>query len=92
MLNLKTFVIASAALTLVSGVSAGGLYPVKRNEEPGRPSCTDFTPFKYAGCFLDTGATRTLLYTGPRNQNQTVQECVAFCKGMLAVNLDFPSI
>ncbi|KAG4436351.1 hypothetical protein IFR05_008172 [Cadophora sp. M221] len=81
MLSLKSFTVASAALTLFSGVTASGLYPVKRNEEPGRPSCTDFTPFKYAGCFIDNGSPRTLLYTGPRNQNQTVQDCVAFCKG-----------
>ncbi|KAH7418127.1 WSC domain-containing protein [Cadophora sp. MPI-SDFR-AT-0126] len=80
MLNLKSFTVASAALTLFSGVNAG-LYPVKRNEEPAQPSCTDFTPFKYAGCFVDNGSPRTLLYTGPRNQNQTVQDCVAFCKG-----------
>ncbi|KAL5327030.1 hypothetical protein ACEPPN_004720 [Leptodophora sp. 'Broadleaf-Isolate-01'] len=81
MLNLKSFTVASAALTLFSGVTASGLYPVKRNEEPAQPSCTDFTPFKYAGCFIDNGSPRTLLYTGPRNSNQTVQDCVAFCKG-----------
>ena len=82
MLNLKSFTVASAALTLFSSVNAG-LYPVKRNEEPAQPSCTDFTPFKYAGCFVDNGSPRTLLYTGPRNQNQTVQDCVAFCKGKI---------
>ncbi|KAI9055302.1 hypothetical protein LZ554_000262 [Drepanopeziza brunnea f. sp. 'monogermtubi'] len=81
MFNLKVFIIASAALTLFSGASASGLYPVKRTQGPAQPSCTDFTPFKYAGCFVDSGSPRTLLYTGPRNPNQTVQACVAFCKG-----------
>ncbi|KAH7360449.1 WSC domain-containing protein [Rhexocercosporidium sp. MPI-PUGE-AT-0058] len=82
MLNLKSFTIASAALTLFSSVSASGLYPVKRTQQPAQPSCTDFTPFKYAGCFVDNGSPRTLLYTGPRlHQNQTVEGCVAFCKG-----------
>lgn len=81
MLNLQPLAIASAALTLFCGADASGLYPVKRNEEPAQASCTDFTPFKYAGCFLDNGNPRTLLYTGPRSKNNTVQSCVAFCKG-----------
>ena len=84
MLSLKAFAIAaSAALTLVSGVNAGG-YPVhKRNQEPAQPSCSNFTPFKYAGCFQDLSTTRALLYSsGLNTQNMTVETCVAFCKGM----------
>ncbi|KAL2074513.1 hypothetical protein VTL71DRAFT_8291 [Oculimacula yallundae] len=82
MFNLKFLTVASASLTLVSGVSAG-LFPiVRRTGEPPQASCTEFTPFKYAGCFVDNGSPRTLLYTGPRDRkNQTVQSCVAFCKG-----------
>lgn len=79
MLNLKTFTIASAVLTLFSNASAG---LVKRNEEPPQPSCTDFTPFVYAGCFQDPSTTRALLYnSGLNSQNMTVETCVAFCKG-----------
>ncbi|KAK6585442.1 hypothetical protein PZA11_002169 [Diplocarpon coronariae] len=81
MLNVKSLTIASAAVTLYSGVNAA-LYPLKRNDQPAQPSCTEFTPFKYAGCFVDSGRPRTLLYTGPRlYTSQTVQQCVAFCKG-----------
>jgi hypothetical protein len=70
MLNLKSFVAASAALTLVSGVS---IEVVRRNEEPAQPSCTDFTPFVYAGCFTDPSSPeRALLYdSGLNTQNST---------------------
>ena len=81
MLNLNY---AAAALTLVSGVSAGG-FPVQlvgRNQEPSQPSCTNFTPFVYRGCFSDLSSPRALLFSGPSNQNMTVETCVAFCKGM----------
>lgn len=83
MLNLKTLAIASAALSLFSGVDAGS-YPVKkRNEEPAQPSCTNFTPFVYAGCFQDLSSPRALLYNSNLpTQNMTVEICVAFCKGM----------
>ncbi|KAG0652200.1 WSC domain-containing [Hyphodiscus hymeniophilus] len=80
MLNLKSFFAASAALTLVSGISVD---VVRRNEEPAQPSCTDFTPFVYAGCFTDPSSPeRALLYdSGLDTQNMTVEKCVAFCKG-----------
>ncbi|TVY84936.1 WSC domain-containing protein [Lachnellula suecica] len=79
MLSLKTFTFASAALTLFSGTNAG---LVRRNEEPAQPSCTDYTPFVYAGCFSDPSAPRALLYDSPLDsQNMTVEKCVAFCKG-----------
>jgi hypothetical protein len=83
MLNLKPFLAASAALTLVSGVSANVV--VKRTEEPALPSCTNFTPFVYAGCYQDPSSPeRALLYdSGLPTQNMTVQICVAFCKGGL---------
>ena len=81
MLNLKSFVAASAALTLVSGVSANVV--AKRNEEPAQPSCTNFTPFVYAGCYQDPSSPeRALLYNSNLpTQNMTVEICVAFCKG-----------
>ncbi|KAE8451985.1 hypothetical protein EG329_002150 [Mollisiaceae sp. DMI_Dod_QoI] len=84
MLSFKSLAAASAALTFFSGVNAG--YPVevvKRNQEPSQPSCTDFTPFVYAGCFENLGSPfpDTLLYKGPNTQNMTVETCVAFCKG-----------
>jgi hypothetical protein len=83
MLNLNYFTAAAAALTLVSGVSAGGYPVMKRNQEPSQPSCTSFTPFKYAGCFQDlSNPERALLFSGPSTQNMTVETCVAFCKGM----------
>lgn len=89
MLNLNFFSAAAAAFTLVSSVNAGG-YPVnmmRRNQEPSQPSCTNYTPFKYAGCFKDLSSPRALLYTGPSTQNMTVETCVAFCKGMPTTNL-----
>ncbi|KAH8658736.1 WSC domain-containing protein [Tricladium varicosporioides] len=57
---------------------------MRRNQEPSKPSCTDFTPFVYAGCFEDppSPAPHTLLYTsGLSTQNMTIETCVAFCKG-----------
>jgi hypothetical protein len=82
MLNLNYFTAAAAALTLVSGVNAGGYPVMKRNQEPSQPSCTNFTPFKYAGCFQDlSNPERALLFSGPSTQNMTVETCVAFCKG-----------
>ncbi|PMD34140.1 WSC-domain-containing protein [Hyaloscypha variabilis F] len=82
MLNLNYFTAAAAALTLVSGVNAGsGPILMGRNQEPSQPSCTNFTPFKYAGCFKDLSAPRALLFSGPNTQNMTVETCVAFCKG-----------
>ena len=79
-MSLKSFTVASAALTLFSGVNAG---LVQRNEEPAQPSCTDFTPFVYSGCFQDPSSpSRALLYnSGLNTQNMTVETCVAFCKG-----------
>ncbi|KUJ21127.1 WSC-domain-containing protein [Mollisia scopiformis] len=84
MLSLKSLATASAAFTLLSGVNAGpSVDIVKRNQEPPGPSCTDFTPYVYAGCFQNLGSPYpdTLLYTGPNTQNMTVETCVAFCKG-----------
>jgi hypothetical protein len=71
MLNLKSWVVASAALTLISASVV-----VKRNEEPAQPSCTDFTPFVYAGCFTDPSSPeRALLYdSGLNTQNSELHE------------------
>jgi hypothetical protein len=88
MLNLNYFTAAAAALTLISGVNAGSYPVMKRNQEPSQPSCTNFTPFKYAGCFQDpSNPERALLFSGPSTQNMTVETCVAFCKGMLMAHL-----
>ena len=81
MFNLKSLLVASAAATLFAGASASGA--LKRNEEPAQPSCVDFTPFVYAGCFQDPSSPeRALLYNSNLpTQNMTVEICVAFCKG-----------
>ncbi|TVY44145.1 WSC domain-containing protein [Lachnellula subtilissima] len=81
MLSFKSFTVASAALTLFSGVNVNaGL--VQRNQQQPAPSCTSFTPFVYSGCFQDPSSPRALLYdSGLNTQNMTVEICVAFCKG-----------
>jgi hypothetical protein len=84
---IKSLVVASAALTLVSAESyPRGAYPInKRTQGPDEPSCTDFTPFQYAGCFQDTSAPRSLVFSGPSTSNMTVETCVAFCKGWSSI-------
>ncbi|KIM95067.1 hypothetical protein OIDMADRAFT_149202 [Oidiodendron maius Zn] len=81
MISLRAFITASAAVTLIAGVTAGPV--VQRNEEPPQPACTSpFQPFVYAGCFSDPSSPRGLLYdSGLPTQNMTVEICVAFCKG-----------
>ncbi|TVY89537.1 WSC domain-containing protein, partial [Lachnellula willkommii] len=83
MLTFELFTVASAALTLFSGVNAGLVTLDQRNQEqPAAPSCTSYTPFVYSGCFKDPGSPRALLYdSGLNTQNMTVEICVAFCKG-----------
>jgi hypothetical protein len=85
--NTKTLLATSAAASIFSVATASGnQYGVmtKRNGEPAAPSCTNFTPFVYAGCFIDPSTIRALLYDSPLDtQNMTVEKCVAFCKGML---------
>ena len=74
-----TFVAASA--TLFSAASGSAL--VKRTL-PQNPSCTDFTPFTYKGCYKDVGdPTPALVYRAINldSQNTTIEQCVAFCKG-----------
>lgn len=90
MLSFKSLAAATAVLTFVSGINAeSSLNLVKRNQEPPQPSCTDFTPFVYAGCFENLGSPNpdALLYTGPNTPNMTVEICVAFCKGNIYQNL-----
>ncbi|KAF4632114.1 hypothetical protein G7Y89_g6010 [Cudoniella acicularis] len=81
MMSLKEFTATSVVLALFAGVDAGLAI---RNQEPSKPSCTDFTPFVYAGCFQDppSPAPHTLLYTsGLNTTDMTIETCVAFCKG-----------
>lgn len=76
MLCLKPIAVASTLLTLLSSVIA--------NEEPAQPSCVDFTPFVYGGCYQNpgNGGPHTLLYTSNLDsQNMTIEKCVSFCKG-----------
>jgi len=82
MLNLS-LIAASAAATLFAGVNAGEFGLIgKRTGGPAQPSCTDYTPFVYAGCFTDSGSPRALLYSSDLDRNtMTVEKCVAFCKG-----------
>ncbi|RDW71276.1 hypothetical protein BP6252_07839 [Coleophoma cylindrospora] len=81
MLTLKSLFAASAALTLIAGVNAGAL--VQRNQEPAEPSCTQFTPYVYSGCFHDPIISKSLLYKwdAADTSNMTVAQCTAFCKG-----------
>jgi hypothetical protein len=78
-MNFKSFVVASAALVLHHGVSASAV----RRWDTGGPSCVDFTPFVYAGCFSDPSSPRALPFSSSslNTQNMTVEICVAFCKG-----------
>lgn len=86
MLTFKSLATASAVLSFISGINAERAVDIfKRNQEPSQPSCTDFTPFVYAGCFQD-GNPDTLLFKGPNNKNMTVEQCVAFCKGNIYQN------
>lgn len=83
MLTFQSLYVASAALTLIAGVEAGAL--TKRNQELAEPSCTDYTPYVYSGCYHDPSTTKSLLYKwddAPTN-NMTVAKCTAFCKGKL---------
>lgn len=79
MMNFKSFVVASAALALCQGVGAS----VVRRWDTAGPSCTDFTPFVYAGCFSDPSSARALPFSSSdlNTQAMTVEICVAFCKG-----------
>ena len=90
MLNLS-LIAASAAATLFAGVNAGEFGLIgKRTGGPAQPSCIDYTPFVYAGCFIDPGNPRALLYSSDLDRTtMTVEKCVAFCKGMPTVNLRF---
>jgi len=78
-MNLKSLFTASAALLLCHGVGAS----VVRRWNIAGPSCTDFTPFVYAGCFSDPSSPRALPFSSStlNTQNMTVEICVAFCKG-----------
>lgn len=84
MLNLKSLFAAAAAATLFAGAHAGEFGLIgKRTGGPGQPSCTDFTPFTYAGCFSDLSNPRALLYNSDLDYDtMTVAKCIAFCKGM----------
>jgi len=73
--------LAVASATLLSLVNGSAL--VKRTPAI-LPSCTDFTPFTYSGCYSDAGDPKpALVYraTSLDSQKTTIQQCVAFCKG-----------
>lgn len=82
MFDLTFLLAASAAATLFTGASAG--VALRRNEEPAQPSCVNFTPYVYAGCFQDpSNPARALLYDSQLDfDTMTVEACIAFCKGM----------
>jgi hypothetical protein len=73
--------VAASALTLISTSSASALIG-KRWDTP-LPSCTDFTPYVYAGCFNDPSTPSALIFRAVTldGQNMTVETCVSFCKG-----------
>jgi hypothetical protein len=89
MFDLKSLLVASAAATLFTGAGASASVALKRNEEPAQPSCVNFTPFVYAGCFQDPSSPeRALLYNSNLPTDaMTVEKCVAFCKGTLLFHL-----
>jgi len=73
----------ASAFALLSVVNADiVVFDVKRNDPPA-PSCSNFTAFKYAGCFNDPSTPSALNYraTELSNSNMTVEVCVSFCKG-----------
>lgn len=79
---MKTFTTLAAAsaafFSLVNGSIIAERTPVIK------PSCTDFTPFTYSGCYSDAGDPKpALVYraTSLDSQNTTIEQCVAFCKG-----------
>ncbi|KAF4626950.1 hypothetical protein G7Y89_g11206 [Cudoniella acicularis] len=82
MLNLKASVVASIILSLITKTSGG---PVVERWSPSLPSCSSYTPYKYAGCFSDPSLpTTALIYrTDLPSGNMTVEICTAFCKGKL---------
>lgn len=84
MVNINSFLTGAAVATLFTSVIAGPVVALdKRNGEPPAPSCSNFSPFVYAGCFVDPSTIRGLLYdSGLFTQNMTVEQCVSFCKGM----------
>lgn len=72
--------LASVALAILSTVDANAL--VVRTGPAKQPSCVDFTPYVYAGCYKDDTSPRTLLYSSNLDsKTMTVERCVAFCKG-----------
>lgn len=76
----KLHAVALMALAILSTIDAKAL--IVRTGPPKQPSCVDFTPFAYAGCFKDDSTPRTLLYSsGLDSKTMTVEKCVAFCKG-----------
>lgn len=55
------------------------------------PSCSCYTPYKYAGCFEDPSTpTTALIYrTDLPSGNMTVEVCTAFCKGIASSTMPF---
>lgn len=72
----------SVLLAILSAVQ--GIELVAKRTGPVRyPSCVDFTPFVYGGCFSDNGSPRTLIFSANLDfKTMTVDKCVAFCKGI----------
>ncbi|CZR69831.1 related to beta-1,3 exoglucanase [Phialocephala subalpina] len=80
MLNLKISLVSSVFLSLIANASASH---VAKRWTPPLPSCSSYTPYKYAGCFEDPSTpTTALIYrTDLPSGNMTVEVCTAFCKG-----------
>lgn len=79
---MKTFTTLVAATAALFSISSGSVL-VERTI-PQEPSCTDFTPFDYKGCYTDAGdPTPALVYraVGLDSSNTSIEQCVAFCKG-----------
>lgn len=80
MLNFKAYLVITIVLSLITNVRAS---LVAKRWTPPLPSCSSYTPYKYAGCFYDQSTpTTALIYrTDLPSSNMTVEICTAFCKG-----------
>lgn len=81
MAGLKLATVAAAAVTFFLGANAAST----SEGDFCLPSCAEYTPFVYSGCYNDAGSPATQMYTtGLDASNMTVEKCTAFCKGMLS--------
>ncbi|KAH8815901.1 WSC domain-containing protein [Xylogone sp. PMI_703] len=77
MASFRSAMAASAVMVLFAGTNASFLA-----RRAPQPSCANFTPFVYAGCYQDPYNARALVFdTGLDSSSMTQETCIAFCKG-----------